>query len=136
LKKEKALDSLLKSLEFAAPDEILMYHINYFNQINPLLQEVFKKRVVGNINLPQGFIHKLKSAIEKKKKVSSSPVALTIRERETLQLMAENLSNQEIADKLFISLNTVKTRLKDLYVKLEVDSRTKAVEKAKQMRLI
>jgi DNA-binding CsgD family transcriptional regulator len=30
--------------------------------------------------------------------------------------MAENLSNQQIADKLFISLNTVKTRLKDLYI--------------------
>jgi LuxR family maltose regulon positive regulatory protein len=134
--KEKAMDSLLESLEFASADEILMYHLNYLDQINPLLQEVFKNGAIGKVKLPQGFIHKLKGAIEKRKKVSPNQIGLTTRERETLQLMAENLSNQEIADKLFISLNTVKTRLKDLYVKLEVDSRTKAVEKAKQMRLI
>jgi LuxR family maltose regulon positive regulatory protein len=134
--KEKAMNCLLESLEFASADEILMYHLNYLSQIDTLLGEVFKNEATGKIKLPQGFIHKLKNAIEKRKKVSPSQIGLTTRERETLQLMAENLSNQAIADKLFISLNTVKTRLKDLYVKLEVDSRTKAVEKAKQMRLI
>lgn len=70
------------------------------------------------------------------KKSPAVPFNLTTRDREALKLMAGNLTNQEIADTLFISLNTVKTRLKDLYIKLDVDSRSKAVEKAKQLHLI
>ena len=134
--KQKALDSLSESLAYAAADEILMYHLNYLEQIDPLLQEIFKQQARGKAGLPHPFINKLKNTIEKRRSQPPAPFDLTTRERETLLLMAENLSNQEIADKLFISLNTVKTRLKNLYAKLEVDTRTKAVEKAKQLRLI
>ena len=55
---------------------------------------------------------------------------------DTLKLIAQDLSNQEIADKLFISLNTVKTHLKNIYLKLEVDNRAKAVAKAKDLRIV
>jgi LuxR family maltose regulon positive regulatory protein len=133
--KQKALNSLTESLSYAAPDEILMYHLNYLEKINPLLQEVFKNQASAEAKLPLPFLDKLKRAIEKRKKLPTVAFNLTTREREALQLMAGNLTNQEIADTLFISLNTVKTRLKDLYLKLEVDSRSKAVEKAKQLRL-
>ena len=55
---------------------------------------------------------------------------------DTLKLIAEDLSNQEIADKLFISLNTVKTHVKNIYLKLEADNRTKAIAKAKELGII
>jgi DNA-binding CsgD family transcriptional regulator len=58
------------------------------------------------------------------------------REVEVLELLAEGHSNQEIADSLFVSPNTVKTHLANLYGKLEVSRRTQAVQKAKQLRLI
>lgn len=58
------------------------------------------------------------------------------RELEVLQLVAEGLSNQEIASRLFVSLNTVKTHSSRIFEKLEVKSRTQAVEKARRMRLI
>jgi DNA-binding CsgD family transcriptional regulator len=58
------------------------------------------------------------------------------REYEVLALMAEGLTNQEIADKLFVSLNTVKTHTTRLFEKLEVSSRTKAIYKAKEAGLI
>ena len=61
---------------------------------------------------------------------------LSSREIEIIKYIASNLSNQEIADKLFISLNTVKTHLKNIFLKLEVDSRVKAVSKAKNIGLI
>jgi len=61
---------------------------------------------------------------------------ISSRELEVLQLMAEGLSNQEIAEKLFVSLNTVKTHSANLFVKMEVERRTQAVEKAKRLRLI
>jgi LuxR family transcriptional regulator, maltose regulon positive regulatory protein len=134
--KEKALSNLKESLELAARDEILMSHLNYLDHINPLLQEVFRNQATGEARLPNAFLNKLKRTIEKRKTSPAVHFSLTTRDRETLCLMAENLSNQEIADKLFISLNTVKTRLKTLYVKLDVDNRVKAVEKAREMRLI
>lgn len=58
------------------------------------------------------------------------------REYEVLQLMSRGLSNTEIAEKLFISLSTVKTHASGLYEKLEVKSRTQAIEKAKRLRII
>jgi ATP/maltotriose-dependent transcriptional regulator MalT len=50
--------------------------------------------------------------------------------------MAKGLSNQEIADKLFVSLNTVKTHTSNLFLKLDAKRRTQAIQKAKGMRLI
>jgi two-component system, NarL family, response regulator LiaR len=58
------------------------------------------------------------------------------REHEVLELMASGLSNQEIADKLFVSLNTVKTHTSNLFLKLETKRRTQAVQKAKELQLI
>jgi LuxR family transcriptional regulator, maltose regulon positive regulatory protein len=134
--KEKAISSLTDSLNFAAPEGILMSHLNYLDQINPLLQEIFKNQARGETDIPNSFINKLKTAIKNRETTPSSHFNLTTRDLEALKLMAENLSNQQIAERLFVSMNTVKTRLKNLYVKLEVDSRNKAVEKAKALRLI
>lgn len=58
------------------------------------------------------------------------------RELEVLELMAQGLSNQEIAEKLFVSLNTVKTHTSKVFEKLDVSRRTQAVQKAKEMGLI
>lgn len=58
------------------------------------------------------------------------------RELEVLTLMAQGLSNQEIAEKLFVSLNTIKTHSAKLFEKLEVNRRTQAVETAKKLQLL
>ena len=63
-------------------------------------------------------------------------LGISSREFDVLQLLARGLSNQEIADQLFVSPNTVKTHLKNLYDKLDVSRRTQAVHKAKALRLI
>jgi two-component system, NarL family, response regulator LiaR len=63
-------------------------------------------------------------------------LGISKREHEVLELIAQGLSNQEIADKLFVSLNTIKTHSSNLFMKLEVSRRTQAVQKAKQLRLI
>jgi len=61
---------------------------------------------------------------------------LSKRELEVLQLMAQGLSNQEIAERLFVSLSTVKTHSTNLFEKLDVKRRTQAIEKAKRLSLI
>ncbi len=63
-------------------------------------------------------------------------LGISKREYEVLQLVAKGLSNQEIADKLFVSLNTIKTHTSNLFLKLEVNRRTQAIQKAKELRLI
>lgn len=63
-------------------------------------------------------------------------LGISKREHEVLQLMAHGLSNQEIADKLFVSRNTIKTHTSNLFLKLEASRRTEAVKKAKELRLI
>jgi NarL family two-component system response regulator LiaR len=60
-------------------------------------------------------------------------LGISKREYEVLELMAKGLSNQEIADKLFVSLNTIKTHSSNLFLKLEVSRRTQAVQKAKEV---
>ena len=61
---------------------------------------------------------------------------LSTRELEILGLMAEGNSNQEIANRIFVSLSTVKTHNQNLFDKLDVKSRTQAIEKAKRLNLI
>jgi two-component system, NarL family, response regulator LiaR len=63
-------------------------------------------------------------------------LGISKREQEVLELIAKGLSNQEIADKLFVSQNTVKTHLSNLFLKLEAKRRTQAIQKAKELSLI
>ena len=63
-------------------------------------------------------------------------LTITPRELEILQLIAAGLSNQEIADKLFVSANTVKTHSSRLFDKLGARRRTEAVRLGKEARLI
>ena len=59
--------------------------------------------------------------------------ALSEREREVLKALSRGLSNSEIADKLFISINTVKSHLKNIYDKIQVKNRTQALTKARDL---
>jgi DNA-binding CsgD family transcriptional regulator len=63
-------------------------------------------------------------------------LGLSTRELEVLQGMAEGLSNQEIAGRLFVSLNTIKTHSSRIFEKLDVRRRTQAIEKARRLRVI
>lgn len=63
-------------------------------------------------------------------------LGISKRELEVLQLMATGLSNQEIANQLFVSLHTIKTHSSKLFEKMDVKRRTQAVEKAKRLNII
>lgn len=63
-------------------------------------------------------------------------LGLSKRELEVLELMAQGLSNQEISENLFVSLNTVKTHISRLFTKLNVKRRTQAIEMAKKSAII
>lgn len=63
-------------------------------------------------------------------------LSLSSREYEVLQLLAKGYSNAGMAESLFLSLSTIKTHVSNLYLKMDVKSRTQALEKAKRLRII
>jgi LuxR family maltose regulon positive regulatory protein len=85
------------------------------------------------------YINKILAAFEmasSQQKIIGTDDSLSEREIDVLQLIAAGLTNQEIAEKLFISLNTVRTHTKNINSKLNVHSRTQAIARAKKLGLI
>ena len=68
--------------------------------------------------------------------IESSVVALTSREQGILQLVAQGMTNREIAEHLYLSKYTVECHVKNIYQKMSVKSRTHAIHVARQHGLI
>jgi LuxR family transcriptional regulator, maltose regulon positive regulatory protein len=62
-------------------------------------------------------------------------VVLTEREKAVLRMLGGDLSQQEIARELYVSINTVKTHTTSIYRKLGVSSRRQAIERARNLGL-
>ena len=67
--------------------------------------------------------------------ITISNLGISKRELDVLMLMSQGHSNQQIADELFVSTNTVKTHTSRLFGKLEVKNRTQAIIKASEIGL-
>ena|SRR5260221_13092484 len=63
-------------------------------------------------------------------------LGISKREYEVLELLSRGLSNQEIADTLFVSTSTVKTHVSNILAKLDSSRRTQAISRAKELRII
>jgi len=63
-------------------------------------------------------------------------LGISKRELEVLELLSRGLSNQEIADTLFVSTSTVKTHVSNILAKLDSSRRTQAISRAKELRII
>ena len=88
----------------------------------------------------QKYIHSLQLHMNQGNSTTSLsntiPEPLSSRELEILKLLQTQLSNSEIADSLYISVNTVKTHIKNIYFKLDVANRKEAVVKAFELKLV
>lgn len=79
------------------------------------------------------------SMVEKQHQSSVTRIVfetLSARELEVLRLIAAGLSNRDIAQELFITLNTTKDHTKSIYGKLGVSSRTQAVARARELGIL
>jgi NarL family two-component system response regulator LiaR len=63
-------------------------------------------------------------------------LGITKREFEVLELIAHGLSNQEIAERLFVSMSTVKSHSSNLFGKLDAKRRTQAIQNAKNLNIL
>ncbi|MFN8240271.1 MAG: LuxR C-terminal-related transcriptional regulator [Bacteroidales bacterium] len=136
--KSEAVACLLESLALATPEEILMPFIYYHASIKDILAAVYKLPPSSKQGISNGVMNRLGLAIEKRERLikSSGDSVLSGRELEVLKLIANDLTNLEIAGKLFVSVQTVKTHVKNILLKLDVDSRSRAVKRAREMGII
>lgn len=134
----RATEYLNEAMLLASKENLLSYFTYDNENINEVLEEIFNNHAKSKTNIPNTFIKNLKAALEKKKKIrkNNNLFDLSPREIDTLKLCATDLTNQEIANRLFISLNTVKTHLKNINIKLDVNSRMNAVSKAQELGII
>ncbi|WP_370086240.1 response regulator transcription factor [Ekhidna sp.] len=115
---------------------ILLEVIHYRTMVRDIEIEVYGA-IIGILFLAFG-IWLGTSLIKKNSQEKYDPfkLGLSKREVEVLELLAQGFSNQEVADKLFVSLNTAKTHISNIYSKLNVKRRTQAIQKARDMALI
>lgn len=136
------LDALKTALSLAEPDSLIMIFVSKGKPVAYLLEEMLshnkQEHDVAKFGFSWPYARKILAAYQtiSPAKNDQLPDPISARELEVLRLMAAGLSNREIGDKLFISLNTVKTHTKNINRKLDVGSRIKAVIRAKALNLI
>jgi LuxR family maltose regulon positive regulatory protein len=137
-----ALAELKKALSLAEPGGFIMMLVSKGKHVAELLEEIctVKKRDhdATKAGFSLSYAKKIWSAFKTVMplKIEGLMDPISERELEVLHLIAAGLSNREIAEKLFISLNTVKTHTKNINSKLNVNSRTQAVARAKEIGIL
>ena len=127
-RENKALDHLKKAMHIAMPDDLFMPFVENCDYIAPLLhalsvQELFREQIEQILALYRLYEKSKKSILQCW--LSDSKPLLTEREMNVSKLVAEGLTNHEIAERLFISVNTVKAVLKAIYAKLAINNRVR-----------
>jgi LuxR family maltose regulon positive regulatory protein len=94
----------------------------------------YVKRILAAFSGPQGAPPAVSR--EEAGPAAALPEPLTDRELEVLRLLAGGMKYRDIAETLFVSVNTVRYHVKAIYGKLEVHNRTQAVEVARELQLL
>jgi LuxR family maltose regulon positive regulatory protein len=147
---EEALTILEEAVVMGEPGGWIRPFIELGPPMADMLQQLHKQNVAVE------YIERLLSAFRRDEQVVvpdesdqdiSSPVPpspisqpllepLTNRELEILELLAQRLQNKEIAEKLFVSTETVKSHLKNIFGKLNASNRREAVQRAKTLNIL
>jgi len=132
---DKAMKTLQLAIRLAQPGGLIRSFVDCGSRLAPLL-----KQLVGS-NLDIDYLQLLVAAFETEKdarelSIISSIAPLTRREIEVLRLISDGLTNQEIANELYISLNTVKRHTSNIYRKFAVNNRREALTKSRKLNII
>jgi LuxR family maltose regulon positive regulatory protein len=138
--KQQGLEALSKALALAEPGGFIRVFLEGGQPIAELLSEFH-----ANHDFPEfaGILLASFREIQTKKHLRTNDRSseyffepLSGREQEVLQLIAQGLSNQEICDRLFIALDTVKGHNRRIFEKLQVRSRTEAAVRARELGIL
>ena len=134
----QALVSLGRSLSIAQPERYVRVFIDEGPAMGELLRHAISQRI------EQQYASRLlitlgETATEDRLRAPPpSPLIepLTEREQEILRFLSTSLTREEIAQELYVSVNTVKAHIRSIYSKLDVHRRMEAVERAKELGLL
>lgn len=135
-----ALERLERSLKLAEPAGFIRAFVDEGQPMAHLLNEAHSQDIA-----PQ-YVRRLLSAFAADGALPVTEVPdpeqselvepLSERELDVLELIADGLSNRQIADRLYISLHTVKAHTRNIYGKLDVHSRTRAAARARELGVL
>lgn len=143
--KIQALEIVGKALALGEPEGHVRTFIDEGPAMAVLLSEALearqRRRLDSANEVPVHYFRKLMAALEREATGAALPAAglpepLSEREIEVLQLIAVGKTNRRIATELFVSMGTVKTHVNNAYRKLDAHSRTRAVARARELKLL
>ncbi len=141
----QARQVMIEAVRFASPEGLVRPFLDYGQAAASLLMLVlhtsnptaevqsFLRQVLRLLGNPEGAMTVLPAA---ELLALSTAASVTEREQQVLRLIANGLSNREIAAQLSFAESTVKTHLKNIYRKLGVSSRTRAIARARELKLV
>lgn len=156
---DTALETLGESLQLAAPGGFTRLYLNQGNPMKRLLIQLKAKRpefaaverVLVAFNISEDVQNKTRRIKGEEMQAAFTGTGLAAssheskfalvdplseRELEVLRLIEEGISNKAIADRLYLSLATIKTHINHLYAKLGVENRVQALARARALKLL
>jgi LuxR family maltose regulon positive regulatory protein len=134
--KTQALTILSEALALAEPEDYIRLFVDEGSAMADLLRQAQTQKLFPH------YLPRLLKALPSPAAPLPSPALaplldpLSEREIEILKLIAAGMSNQELANTLFLTVGTVKWHLNNIYSKLDARSRTQAIARARELRLI
>ncbi len=141
-KLESAVSLLVQALNYAEAEGFVRMFINEGQIMAELFNAALKSNAISMKQDPvYQFIHQLETNLgqnDDEESVISQPLpdALSERELDVLRLLYTDMSGPEIANKLNVSLNTMRTHTKSIYTKLDVNGRRAAVSRSQELNLL
>ncbi len=143
---QKATETLARALSLAEQEQPIRVFADEGHPIALLLEKVLDRQRKGQLALPVSseYATRLLTAMGKRDQ-SPAPTrrtvghladALSTRELEVLRLLADGLESNEIAERLFIAVDTARKHIKNIYSKLGVHSRWEAIKHAEEYSLL
>jgi LuxR family maltose regulon positive regulatory protein len=137
-----ALDFLSQALTLAKPEGYVRVFVDEGQPIAELLQMAVSRNIspdyAGKLleAFPESVLRVISTSHASTVKTQLLPEPLTDREIEVLRLMVEGCKYQEIAERLFVSINTVRHHTRNVYGKLGANNRTQAISRAKDLNIL
>lgn len=144
-RRAEARQTLLRGLRLAGPEGYRRTFLDEGEPLQRLLEDLLKRDDLGDLRPYAAQLQAASSPLPRPEPADVTPPAqgpprllepLSPRELEVLRLVHEGLSNREIAERLVVTLATVKKHLENAHGKLDVHSRTQALARARDLGLL
>ncbi|KXL54163.1 HTH-type transcriptional regulator MalT [Anaerotignum neopropionicum] len=132
---EAGINAILPALFEAQSDGIMIPFAENAESVLPILNELKKSEKLDQCYL-EGLIRLCERCNENLKSSQGCMVELTNREIEVLYLLAQGLTQREMAQRLYLSVSSIKKHLENIYGKLNVNNKIRAVQKAQELNIL